>query len=154
MKNCRIFLLTVVLFCFFVSVGIAQISWVGDYQTALKEAQSQRKLMFLYCYTPESVECQRVAADFFTNAQVSSFVNAYFIPMRVDVNKEREIATKFAVLRVPIVIILDPNGNELMRLSVFTEPNNFLSLLSGVLRMSFVEPRVTTITPTPAQHPL
>ncbi|MCD6384342.1 thioredoxin family protein, partial [Candidatus Sumerlaeota bacterium] len=86
MNKSRIILPVMLLFWIVASAGIAQIKWSGDYQTALQKAQAQGKSIFLYCYTPESKECQQVEASFFTNVQVSGFINAHLVPVRINVN--------------------------------------------------------------------
>ncbi len=78
----------------------------------VKEAQKQKKMIFLDAYTTWCGPCKWMAANIFTNDTVADFYNKNFICSHFDMEKGEglELARKYQVRAYPTLLFLDPAG--------------------------------------------
>jgi thiol-disulfide isomerase/thioredoxin len=76
----------------------------------VKEAQKQKKMIFLDAYTTWCGPCKWMAANIFTNDTVAAFYNKNFICSHFDMEKGEglELARKYQVRAYPTLLFLDP----------------------------------------------
>ena len=112
-------LLTVflVFFSFVTVVLITQrkdtIDWTEDYEAGLELAKQQNKpVLLVFCkkFTRYSSEMWQ---DFYSSPEVKEFVEASFIPILIDVNKQPELAKLYNVTYYPTHYIKHPDSNEI-----------------------------------------
>jgi thioredoxin-related protein len=85
----------------------------GDWDKALREAKSQKKLIFLDAYASWCGPCKLLKKKTFPDKTAGDFFNANFINVAVDMEKGAGpgLAEKFNVTAFPTLIIADANGN-------------------------------------------
>lgn len=90
------------------------ISWLTNLEQARQQAATSGKPIFLYCYTPVALACRDMEQKVFTDPTFQADI-AGFIPVAVNVNADRELARKLALIRVPSVYFMDATGKVIDR---------------------------------------
>jgi len=78
------------------------INW-RSYEEGLALGKIEKKKVFLHFYADWCGFCVKMAKDTFQNAEVIAYLNANFIPVMVNYDKELETAAKYGVQAVPPV---------------------------------------------------
>lgn len=73
-----------------------------EWKKALKIAKSQKRLIFVDCYTSWCGPCKLLAKNVFTQDSVADYFNRNFVCLKMDMEKEgKELATEYAVNTYP-----------------------------------------------------
>lgn len=112
----------------------AQVQWIGSYEQALSLAKSQPKPILVYFFSPQSKSCKDLEAYILDKPEVYNFLNANFYNVQLDVGVNTALAAKLAVIRVPLIVVLDSSETELLRFVSFTMPEQFIKLLSATVQ--------------------
>ncbi len=127
--------MSLMLFVFLFAVtGViyAQVGWLYDYQRGLSTSQAQSKPLLIYFYTQEALNCQRFDRETFSDPRVGSLLGN-FVCVRLDMKRNLQEAYKAGIYRVPVILILDTGGNEIMRLVTFYPADRFIEVLNKVV---------------------
>lgn len=91
----------------------------GTWQEAIKEAQTQEKIIFVDAYTTWCGPCKRMSKNVFTKEKAGNYFNSNFINLKIDMEKPngREFGAKYPVSAYPTLFFLDSNG-KLIKKSV------------------------------------
>ena len=106
------------------------INW-HDYEKGMAKAKSEQKKIFLNFYADWCTYCKKMENETFKNAKVVSYLNKNFIPIIIDSDKERKIASDFNVKQLPTNWFLSEDGEKISRLPGFVAAKNLLPLLKG-----------------------
>jgi thioredoxin-related protein len=71
-------------------------------------------------------------AESFTQSEISKFLTTNFIPIQVDVDKERKIASTYHVRSLPVSWFLEPNGEKITSIPGYVDPELFLVILKYI----------------------
>lgn len=86
------------------------IQWRTNYDAARKEATEKNLPLFVEVQTEQCVYCRKMEASTFVDPGVVSMANSNFIPLRIDANKDRELAQALRVQLYPTIVIAGPDG--------------------------------------------
>jgi hypothetical protein len=89
------------------------IAWIEDYHTGIELAKQQNKpalLCFFKQYTHYSSEMWR---NVYNKPSVKKYVEANFVPILIDVDKQPEIAKRYNVTYYPTHYVENPNTNQI-----------------------------------------
>lgn len=88
------------------------IEWSQVYEEGLLASKRENKLMLLQFWSPNSEGCRRIDIEVWPKDTVVS-LSERFIPIRIDINVEIDIVSRFRVRSIPSIYIVDPFGNVL-----------------------------------------
>ncbi|MCX7765350.1 MAG: exodeoxyribonuclease VII large subunit [Candidatus Sumerlaeia bacterium] len=128
--------------------AIAQVQWIESYEQALSQAKSQPKPLLVYFYSKQSKNCKELESNILNKPEVYNFLNANFYNVHLDVEVNTALAAKLAVIRVPLIVVLDTSETELLRFVSFTTPEQFIKLLSAIVQPSTASAG-TSVSATP-----
>ena len=119
------------------------INWL-TMEEAQQKAQRQGQKIFYFFYTDWCTYCKKMDRITFTNADVAAYINRYFIPVRINSDKNKSAAAQFGIQGVPDLRFLTPEGEAIARLPGYIEADKFLPLLKYIqtdsyLKMGFKE---------------
>lgn len=121
------------LLIFFSSVylqGIAQeMNFLdGGLEKALETAGQENKPVFVDFYATWCGPCKQMARTVFTDPEVKAYYEGHFICVRVDVDKEKEVARKYAIQSMPTLLFLNSKKKELKRVVGMVSKERFLHI--------------------------
>ncbi len=73
----------------------------------------------------------------FSQREIIDFLNKDFIPVRVDIDKERKIASTYFVRSLPVSWFLEPNGTKITSIPGYVNPEIFSVILKYVASESY-----------------
>ncbi len=113
-----------------------EVSWRSDYAQARKEAEEKNRPLLLDFGTEACFWCKRLDATTFKDPAVVEMLNQRLIPIKIDANKESQLAQTLQISSYPTVIIGAPDGKILATIVGYKEPAEFASILQRFLASS------------------
>ena len=139
-KRSRLPLVLLVVFVgFVILVFLTQkseyINWIEDYQAGLAKAREQKKPVLLAFYKLHTRFCSLMSQNTYNNPDVIEYVEANFIPILIDVDKQPEIAKRYNINYYPTHYIKLPDSDELIGPHVgYDVPSVFIHKLKELLK--------------------
>ena len=112
-----------------------KINW-SSYADAQKGDHNGRKY-FIYFYSERCGYCKMLETKTFSNAAVVDYINANYTPVRVNIEKEVKIASRFQVYTIPDLRFLTPEGDSIARWPGYLESDRLLVLLRFISTDSY-----------------
>ncbi|MBL8798882.1 MAG: thioredoxin family protein [Planctomycetia bacterium] len=129
MHRAMFWLMPLWLLCAAVPVRAAEIQWRSDYNTARKEATEKNRPLLIDFGTENCFWCKRLDASTFLDPSVVSLVNEKFVPLKVDAEKEAQLAKSLQITSYPTIVFGSPDGKILGTVVGFKEAPEFLTIL-------------------------
>ncbi len=107
------------------------INWHG-FDAAQKQGNPQNKKYFIYFFSDHCGYCRKLEQKAFTNSDIIRYMNENFVPVRVNTDKELELAQRYRVQGIPDLRFLSPEGDAIARWPGYTEADFLLALLKFV----------------------
>ncbi len=132
-KNC-IFILIVV----FLASLVPNMSRAGEtinwqtYDAGLSLGKKQKKKIFLHFYASWCGACKMMAQTTMKDAKVVAYLNENYIPIMVNVDKERRIVYKYNVSPIPDSRFLDEKGVPIGMQPGYVPSDELLKILKYV----------------------
>lgn len=103
-------------------VAASPVKWEHDYQSALKRAKAENKLIFMDLWTEWCPPCQHLQKNVFPTAEAQAAL-AKVVPFSALVEKRdrtplpegSKLADTYRLTAFPTLVILDANGKEVRR---------------------------------------
>ena len=138
-RSRALWILFFVFFVFVASVFLTQhrdtIDWIEDYEAGIKLAKQQNKPILLAFYKLHTRFCSDMSQNTYNNPDVIDYVEANFIPILIDVDKQPEIAKRYNVNYYPTHYIKPHDSNELIGPQVgYDVPSVFIHKLKELLK--------------------
>lgn len=107
-----------------------------DWQSVLKVAEQEDKLIFIDAYTKWCRPCIQMDRDIFTLNEVADFYNANFVSLKLDASKTYgpELVKKYEVKGFPTFLFVDAKGKLIHSESGFKKKEIFLKLGTEALK--------------------
>ena len=118
-------------YCFYVPSN--SIAWADNYTSAQQQAADSGKPIILYFTASWCVPCRIMKRQVWADEQVTTSVNAQFIPVEIDVDSPDNAAVlaRYNVSGTPVTIVTDPQGNALQWRAGGIGKSEFLELLKA-----------------------
>ncbi|HVT04588.1 MAG TPA: cytochrome c biogenesis protein CcdA [Thermoanaerobaculia bacterium] len=131
--TCATVLLIAAVWCFWPRTHGEEMSWVRFDDAALAKAKGASKPVMIDFYADWCTPCKELDAHTFTDTAVAREAER-FVRLKADLTKENDatvkaVSTRFSIIGVPTVVLLDGSGNEIDRLTGFEAPGPFAERL-------------------------
>lgn len=105
------------------------LNWHTDLNNALDEAKKAGKNVVVDFYAPWCSACTYLDEDTFQNAQVQEKLSKNYVVVKIDIDKNPDIASKYKVYAVPTIVFMDSNGTQIKRQEGYMPPEEFLQII-------------------------
>jgi thiol:disulfide interchange protein len=108
-----------------------------SFADALKQAQKEKKIIFIDAYASWCGPCKLMAKNTFTDAKVGEFFNSRFVNLKIDMEKDAdgpEIMKKYKVSAYPTFLFIDGNGKLVHSLMGYQNASQFLGSVQAVIK--------------------
>ncbi len=109
----------------------------GTWEDALKQAQSENKLIFLDAMTSWCGPCKLMARKTFPKKEVGDFFNLNFISFKMDMEKNDQadrISAKFGMTAYPTLYFVDSNENMIHQGLGYKDPEQLIHIGKKALK--------------------
>jgi thioredoxin-related protein len=113
-----------------------KIHWLS-YDEGMKLSKQKGQKVFISFYADWCTFCEKMEKETFRKKEVVSFVNEKFLAIRVNSDKEVEIARKYFVRGLPMTWFLDANGDKISSIPGYIPPEMFIQVLNFVYSDSY-----------------
>ncbi len=76
--------------------------------------------------------CKKMEKETFADPAVISYVNRHFVPIRINSDKEKKLASSFRVRSLPATFFIAEDGAKIGQLPGYVPPQNMLILLKYI----------------------
>jgi thioredoxin-related protein len=95
------------------------LKWRSDLFTAHQESVRDGKPMLLVFGADWCVFCKKLEQTTLAEPEMVKYINAHFLPVHIDVDKQKKVASILEVKSLPCTIVLSPEADILGRIEGF-----------------------------------
>lgn len=99
--------------------------WQTELEPALAIARSQGKAVLMQFHRDECAGCKKMYASTFPDLDVQRELFQWFVPVRQDILKNREIRSRYSAYWTPSFYFLDPHGRMLQSFNGYLGVEDF-----------------------------
>ncbi len=103
--------------------------WFFNLEEAQQEAMKQRKPILLQFHRDPCSGCKKTYAVTYPDPDVHRELHEWFVPLRLDILKDRRERSQFSAVWTPSFYVLDYKGKVFFSLPGFLEPEDFRVIL-------------------------
>ncbi len=104
-----------------------------SFDAAVKAAEAEKKIVFIDFYTTWCGPCKMLDKTTWKDEKVIEWFKTTAVGIKIDAEKEEDLAKKFKVASYPTLILLKPEGKEIDRLSGYRDAETFLADVNAAL---------------------
>lgn len=97
------------------------------FDAALKKAKSEDKVVMIDFYTTWCAPCKMLDNHTWKNGDVVKWLKNKTIALKIDAEKQRDLAKRYKIEGYPTMIFVDGDGKERGRLVGYLPPETFLA---------------------------
>ncbi len=96
--------------------GDREVKWYSDLTAAHRAALAANRPMLLVFSASWCVPCKRMDKEALHDPVLARYINASFIPVHLDVDRDQRVAKILEITSVPTTVVLSPNADLLGRI--------------------------------------
>lgn len=111
----------------------------GDWETILKKAKAENKIIFVDCYFEGCMPCKQMDLKVYPDKNVGDALNKDFISFKTDVFKEeigKKLSRKYGVHGFPSFLFITPEGHLIDQSSGFFGTTKLIDYLKQILELN------------------
>jgi thiol:disulfide interchange protein len=106
-----------------------RVPWGNDLSAAMTQAKGTHKPVLAYFTAGWCGPCQNMKRNVWSDQKVADAAKAY-VPVRIDIDLWPELKQKYNVVSIPLVAVMDDQGNVLRSLTGMQEPADMIAWLA------------------------
>jgi thioredoxin-related protein len=112
------------------------IRWQPWSLSIFKRAKTEHKLILIFGKVAWCRWCQKMESSTFPDPRVVELIHKNFIPVKVDLEDDMAVSSRYRIKEIPSLIVLDEHNKELERFYGYSSPQGVLRELGGVLKQN------------------
>lgn len=118
------------------SAADTQLTWLASEEEALERGLAERRPVLVHFETEWCADCRRMVSETFGDPRVKTQAGR-FVAVRIDATDDEDpqvsaALSKYAVVSVPTLILLDSSGHERRRFTELVGPDTLLAEIDRV----------------------
>jgi YHS domain-containing protein/thiol-disulfide isomerase/thioredoxin len=128
------------------------IPWIHNMEQARQVAQRDHRLLLIHFYADWCGPCRTLDRTVFPHPDVGRSISANYVPVKIDVDRNKALAEQYGVTQIPTDVIADANGRVLFHTKSPSDPSQYTQLLNRLASsQSLTTPVHTVATRMPQQ---
>lgn len=107
------------------------IDW-QSYTNGMDTAKKNNKAVFLHFYATWCSYCAKMEKESFQDDSIAEYLNNNFLSIRVDVDKERNIAEMYDVFALPTTLFFASNGEKMGSVPGYISKDRLMTMLKKI----------------------
>lgn len=112
-----------------------KIRWFNDLDAAHRVSLQENRPMLLVISADWCRHCRKLSSNTLTDPELVDHVNASFVPVQLDLDRNKRIAKVLGVRSIPCSIVLSPRADLLGRIAGHAEPAKYRETLRASRRL-------------------
>jgi hypothetical protein len=108
------------------------IGWFTDVEQAKQQAAAEDKLVLLHFRGDFCRPCLSLEKFVFTNPIVGAALNEHYVPVKVDVQAQPQLAKKYGISTIPHDVVITPNGLVVAKQACSGHSDSYLHALRSI----------------------
>src|SRR5215212_8003324 len=108
------------------------VHWHKDLESAKAVAKQTGRLVLVHFWTPSCGPCMALNQNVFNQPGVASAIETQFVPVKLNADENSATATWFGITRVPMDVIVTPDGQLVTKLVSPPTPSHLNSAYVGL----------------------
>lgn len=104
-------------------------NWISNLDQAKEESAKTKKLILLQFEMENCGGCKKLEATTYKDQKLIDEMNEWFVPLKLDLIKEREVRKSLGAYWTPAIYFLDQNGNSFYHFNGYLPANEFRAML-------------------------
>lgn len=128
----------------------------GTFDEACRVAKEKNKVIMIDFYTTWCGPCRMLDRYTWPDAKVKQWLTENTVPMKVDAERNRELAFRYKVRSYPTMVFLKADGVEISRTVGFQQPTMFLTNAARIIAPKEAvvgNPAISNVKPVMAANP-
>lgn len=105
------------------------LKWYDNLDSAISEAQKTNKLVFAFFSANWCPACQQLESETLVNEKVTQKLSQNYVAVKIDVDTNPELSSKYGIYSIPTLIIMNSNGEEIKKIEGYQSPDQLLRAL-------------------------
>jgi len=114
-----------------VVTGAPNIHWQSDLKSAHKQAQAEGKPILVVFGAEWCGFCKKLERQTLNTPEMSRYINENFIPVHLDLDKEKKIGSILEVEALPCTVVLSPDADLLGKINGYQTPGPYQKNLAA-----------------------
>ncbi len=104
-------------------------NWLNNLEQAKKEAAKTKKIILLQFEMENCGGCKKLEATTYKDQKVVDEINEWFVLLKLDIIKDREIRSNLGAYWTPAIYFLDQSGNSSYHFNGFLPAIDFRAMM-------------------------
>jgi len=104
-------------------------NWLTNLEQAKEEAAKTKKLILLQFEMDGCGGCKKLEATTYKDQKVIDEMNEWFVPLKLDLIKDKEVRRSLGAYWTPAIYFLDQNGNSYYHFNGYLPADEFRAMM-------------------------
>lgn len=114
------------------AASASHITWQKYSSAAFDQAKKSHQLVLIFVAADWCPWCQKMKTTY-ADSDIVELVNQKFVPVMVNVDKEKDLIKKYRIVHLPGTLILDSNSNVIYSNEGYFTAEQLLAILNNAL---------------------
>jgi thioredoxin 1 len=105
----------------------SSIKWNTDINQAMQQAKATNKSIFIDFYADWCPYCKEMDEGTYTDPLVKAKLVENYVLLKVNVDENSALSSKYQAYSLPTMVIIDSNGNKLKSIIGYQSPEDLIS---------------------------
>ncbi|GCC52221.1 thiol reductase thioredoxin [Chryseotalea sanaruensis] len=127
----KLSLYSIIICCLLVLDGHSQGGWLNDFELAQTVAKAGNKLILVDFWATWCGPCKKMDAEVWSTAEAQK-IKQNFVPLKIDIDNERALASKYNIRSIPNLILMDYKGEVIHSYVGYSSKTDLMNFIENI----------------------